>query len=89
MGAHTEYTPRPWNQIPCARVSADGKLEIEFRNKGEEVKIWEEFNRRHRSDWALMVGTEVVHLGVFDSLEAVSNAISGYQPIARRHQTGN
>jgi hypothetical protein len=85
----TEFTPRPWKQIPCSRISPEGRLEVEFRGSGEETKIWQEFNLRHRPDWALMVGTEVVHLGVYTSLEEVSNAIKGWTPpVNRRPSAG-
>lgn len=77
----TEYTPRPWNQIACARISPEGRLEVEFRANGLEVQFWQEFNLRHRPDWALMVGTEVIHLGKYNSLEEVSEAIAGWKPI--------
>lgn len=76
MKANTEYTPRPWHQVPCTRISPDGQLMVEFRAKGPEVQMWQEFHLRHNNHWALMIDTEVVHLGGFESLEAVSNAIA-------------
>lgn len=72
----TEYTHRPWHQILCQRLSPDGVLVVEFRGKGDEVEIWKEYNRRNRKDWAQIVDTEVVHLGSYDSLEAVAIGIA-------------
>lgn len=68
---------RPWQQVPCLRLSPSGELTVTFRYPGEEVELWLSFCRRHHKGDALIVGDEVRELGTFPDLVEVATALNG------------